>query len=95
MADNGYNLSKGFGCQRVHNILSCDARWALWFEKKTCSVLDFRANLLNHTKPLSISSYLDKEEDYVPMLSALRKFSHILEIVPSTRPAHKYLQVGM
>ena len=64
-------------------------------EKKKCSVLDFRANLLNHTKPLSISSYLDKEEDYVPMLSALRKFSHILEIVPSTRPAHKYLQVGM
>lgn len=52
-----------------------------------------RANLLNHTKPLSISSYLDKEEDYVPMLSALRKFSHILEIVPSTRPAHKYLQM--
>ena len=64
-------------------------------KKKTCSVLDFRANLLNHTKPLSISSYLDKEQDYVPMLSALTKFSHILEIVPSTRPAHKYLQVGM
>jgi len=51
-----------------------------------------RANLLNHTKPLSISSYLTKEEDYVPMLSAMRKFSKILEILPSTRPAYKYVQ---
>ena len=53
----------------------------------------FRANLLNHTKPLTISSYLTKEEDYVPMLSAMRKFSKILEILPSTRPAYKYVQV--
>lgn len=51
-----------------------------------------RANLLNHTKPLSISSYLIKEEDYVPMLSAMRKFSKILEILPSTTPAYKYVQ---
>ena len=53
----------------------------------------FRANLLNHTKPLSISSYLTEEEDYVPMLSAMRKFSKILQILPSTTPAYKYVQV--
>lgn len=53
----------------------------------------FRANLLNHTEPLTLSTYLSKEEDYVPLLAAMRKFSAIMKILPPTVPAYKYLQV--
>lgn len=53
----------------------------------------FRANLLNHTEPLALSTYLSKEEDYVPLLAAMRKFSAIMKILPPTVPAYKYLQV--
>ncbi|KAM7449822.1 hypothetical protein ABFA07_002475 [Porites harrisoni] len=51
-----------------------------------------RANLLNHTEPLALSTYLSKEEDYVPLLAAMRKFSAIMKILPPTVPAYKYLQ---
>lgn len=53
----------------------------------------FRANFLNHTEPLTLSTYLSKEEDYVPLLAAMRKFSAIMKILPPTVPAYKYLQV--
>lgn len=53
----------------------------------------FRANLLNHTEPLTLSTYLSNEEDYVPLLAAIRKFSAIMKILPPTVPAYKYLQV--
>lgn len=53
----------------------------------------FRANLLNHTEPLTLSTYLSKEEDYVPLLAAMRNFFGIMKILPPTVPAYKYLQV--
>ncbi|KAJ7393673.1 hypothetical protein OS493_003330 [Desmophyllum pertusum] len=71
-------------------------RTGIYFRSNCCIIT--RANLLNHTKALSISSYLIKEEDYVPLLSAMRKFEKLLEILPSKRPAYKYVQynkIGM
>ncbi|KAK2565369.1 Glutamyl aminopeptidase [Acropora cervicornis] len=51
-----------------------------------------RANLLNHTIPLSLSVYLTKEEDYIPLLTAMAELKQIIKIVPSTRPVYPYLQ---
>lgn len=51
-----------------------------------------RANLLNHTIPLSLSVYLTKEEDYIPLVTAMAELKQIIKIVPSTRPVYPYLQ---
>lgn len=53
----------------------------------------FRANMLNHTLVLRLSTYLTKEEDYVPLLAVTQEFSTIMKILPPTRPVYKYLQV--
>lgn len=60
-----------------------------------CTLNFKRSGKLNYTKALEMTSYLQAEEDYVPWQAAIKSFNFIKSLLTPTRPAYKYLQVGL
>ena len=53
-----------------------------------------RAGYIKYTVPLNLTTYMSKEDEYVPLAAVDSGMTYISGILPQSNPASKYLEVS-